>query len=314
MLTEPLPMNIAYQVIWTYLIIMLSVMDMTCAAEAILSVEDAEIEGLPLYFYQEKQFVNFGDYLSLKIVERIVGGEVKIVEHSDLSECKMKLVALGSVLVMARTNDVIWGTGMNGKRMDLKSYKFTTLDVRAVRGPMTRDFIVQNFDIECSEVYGDPALLLPYLFPEFKKKQNPKFPYIIIPHYSEIEMFPKSQYPNVVYPTERWSDVIRKILDSEFVISSSLHGIIVAEAYGIPARYLRITDHEPLFKYQDYYLGTERPGFSYATSVEDALYMGGEPPFKCNLQELYESFPFEYWPNANIKHPDFSKTNATAVY
>ena len=32
-------------------------------------------EGLPLYYWQEK-FVNFGDYLSLKLVERIVGQAV----------------------------------------------------------------------------------------------------------------------------------------------------------------------------------------------------------------------------------------------
>jgi len=276
------------------------------AADVVLEGEEEDVEGLPLYYYQEKQFVNFGDYLSLKIVERIVGGEVKVINHSELSTCEKKLVALGSILVMARESDVVWGTGMNAKRMELKHYKFTNLDVRAVRGPMTREFIINNFAIECPEIYGDPGLLVPYLFPEFKKKPNPKYPYIIIPHYSEVDLFPKSEYPNAVYPTERWSEVIRKILDSEFVISSSLHGIIIAEAYGIPARYLRVTDHEPLFKYQDYYLGTQRPAFTYATSVEEALRMGGEPPFRCNLQQLYESFPCEFWPNANFKHPNFA--------
>jgi pyruvyltransferase len=231
-----------------------------------------------------------------------------------VSTCKKKLLSIGSVLIMARNNDVVWGTGMNAKRMDFKLYKFTELDVRALRGPMTREFLFDHFGIESPEVYGDPALLLPYFFPEFRRKSHPKYPYIIIPHYSEIELFPKSDYPNVVYPTELWSDVIRKILDSEFVISSSLHGVIVAEAYGIPARYLRITDHEPIFKYQDYYLGTQRPGFNYATSVEEALHMGGEPPFRCNLQELYDSFPFEYWPNANFRHPIFSKKRNEASF
>jgi len=149
-------------------------------------------------------------------------------------------------------------------------------------------------------VYGDPALLIPYFFPEFKKKINPNYEYIIIPHYSEIQLFPKSEFPNVVYPTDPWNVVIRKILASKFVISSSLHGIVVAEAYGIPARYLRITETEPLYKYLDYYLGTNRADFQYATSIEEALEMGGEPPFECDLQKLYDSFPFEYWPNANF--------------
>ena len=68
---------------------------------------------------------------------------------------------------------------------------------------------------------------------------------------------------------------IRAILDSELVISTSLHGLVLADAYGIPARMLRITENEPLFKYQDYYEGTGRSTFAFATSVEEALAMGG---------------------------------------
>lgn len=261
------------------------------------------LEGLPLYYWQQNRFVNFGDYLSLKLIQRIVGGEVKVCQKTE----EKKLLAIGSILIFARDGDIIWGTGMNGKRLDLKDYKFKCPDIRAVRGPLTRDFIINNFNIYCPEVYGDPALLIPYFFPEFKKKKNPKYEYIIIPHYSELALFPKQLYANVVYPTDPWNEVIRKILDSKFVISSSLHGIVVAEAYGIPARYLRITEHEPLFKYQDYYLGTNRLTFNYAISVEEALDMGGEAPAKCDLQKLYDAFPFEYWPNANFKYPNFSK-------
>lgn len=262
---------------------------------------------LPLYYYQFKHFVNFGDYLSLKLVERIVGGEVETATQHCPTK---KMLAIGSVLIIARDNDVVWGTGMNGKRMDLKHYKFRNLEVKAVRGPLTRAFLLDNFDIDCPEIYGDPALLIPYFFPEFKKKQNPENDYIILSHYSEKHLFPKDQYPNVVYADEPWRTVIRKILNSKFVISSSLHGLVVAEAYGIPAKYLRVTEGEPLFKFIDYYLGTNRPNFQFATSIEEALAMGGEPPVICDLNKLYQSFPFEYWPHANFKHPDFSKKHA----
>lgn len=259
---------------------------------------EQSLEPLPIYYWQSKKFTNFGDHLSLKVVERIVGGEVRVCAPQG----EKKLLAIGSVLLFARTDDVIWGTGMNAKRMDLKHYRFKRLDLRAVRGPLTRDFIIKNFKIDCPEIYGDPALLIPYFFPEFKKKKNPVYEYIIIPHYSEIDLFPKDIYPNAVYPTEPWNEVIRKILNSKFVISSSLHGLVVADAYGIPARCLRVTDHEPLFKYEDYYLGTNRSDFAFATSVEEALEMGGERPFSCDLQKLYDSFPFEYWPEANFKN------------
>lgn len=262
--------------------------------------DSAYLEGLPVYYWQTIRFVNFGDYLSLKLVERIVGGQVRVCQCKDPEQ---KLLAIGSVLACGNTGDVIWGTGMNGKVLDREKFRFNDLDIRAVRGPMTRDFIMNTFGIECPEIYGDPALLLPYFFPEFKRSDNPKYDYIVIPHYSEMHLFPKEDDFHIVYPTDPWNEIIRKILDSQFVIASSMHGLIVADAYGIPARWLRVTENEPLFKYHDYYLGTNRQNFQYATSIEEALEMGGEPPFECDLKKLYESFPFDYWPTAEFINP-----------
>ena len=266
------------------------------------------VDGLPLYYWNERwhgrTFVNFGDYLSLKLVERIVDAPVRVYKK-NLKKTERKMLALGSLFYFANENDVIWGTGISGKSLDKNKYNFTNLDVRAVRGPLSRQFLMQNFGIECPEVYGDPALLTPYLFPEFQRQKNPTYDYIIIPHYSEEHLFLKEEWDNVVYPTEPWDEVIKKILDSRFVISSSLHGVIVAEAYGIPARLLRITENEPIFKYRDYYAGTNRLTFHYATTINEAFEMGGEPPFKCDLEKLYKAFPFEFWPNSSIKLLNF---------
>ena len=259
-------------------------------------------EGLPLFYWQEESFVNFGDYLSLKLVERIVDSPVRCY-RKKMKNMDKKLLAIGSIFYFARDNDVIWGSGINGKRLKKNGYSFSSLDIRAVRGPLTRQFLLNNFHIECPEIYGDPGLLIPYFFPEFKKKENPSRDYIVIPHYSEKKLFSKDSH--IVYSTEPWDQVIEKILDSKFVISSSLHGIVIAEAYGIPARLLRVSENEPLFKFQDYYLGTNRPFFQYATSIEEALKMGGEPPFQCNLKQLYEAFPFEFWPNVEFKTLEF---------
>jgi pyruvyltransferase len=270
-----------------------------------------QTEGLPLYYWNEqwhgRVFTNFGDYLSLKLVERIVGCPVRVYKKTP-KKYEKKLLAIGSIFYFANDQDVIWGTGVSGKRLSRKDYKFNQLDVRAVRGPLTRAFLMHQFQIDCPEIYGDPALLFPYFFPEFKRKEKPSRDYIIIPHYSEEDLFPKEEWENVVFSTEPWNEVIEKILDSRFVISSSLHGIIIAEAYGIPARVLRVLENphiEPLFKYQDYYLGTNRPNFRCATSVDEALEMGGEPPFECDLKKLYEAFPFDHWPNSSFITPEF---------
>ncbi|MBS0623860.1 MAG: polysaccharide pyruvyl transferase family protein [Verrucomicrobia bacterium] len=261
--------------------------------------------GLPLCYWQASSFTNFGDFLSIKLVERIVNAPIATSRNGIPREQK-KLLAIGSIIALASDDDVVWGSGINGKSVSsLQRYRFQHLDVRAVRGPLTRDFLMQNFHIDCPEVYGDPALLVPYFFPEFQKPEYPTQDFVIIPHYSELKMFPPSLYANVISPLEPWDQVISKILNSRFVISSSLHGIVVAEAFGIPARLLKITFNEPLFKYADYYLGTQRPSFQYATSVEEALLLGGEPPAKCDLQKLYQAFPFDYWPLSERKTINF---------
>jgi pyruvyltransferase len=249
--------------------------------------------GLPLFWWGEDPEINFGDYLSLKLVERMV--ECPVRNFRKIPKVKeKKLLAIGSIFYFARDGDVIWGCGINGKTLDKINYAFSKLDIRSVRGPKTRQFLRENFQIDVPEIYGDPALLFPYFFTEFKKKKNPVYDYIIIPHYKDRKLFPKSQ-PNIVYPTDPWNQVVETILDSKFVISGSLHGIVIAEAYGIPARYLRVSESENMFKYEDYYLGTCRPNFQFARSVEEALEMGGESSFICDLQKVYEAFPFEYW-------------------
>ena len=274
-------------------------------------------EGLPLFYWNEKwrgrTFVNFGDYLSLKLVERITGGPLRVYTKGQTFHEK-KLLASGSLFSFARDCDVVWGSGVNGKLLNKKDYKFTTLDIRCVRGPLSRAFLKEHFNIDCPPIYGDPALLIPYFFPEFKKQENPTYDYIIIPHYSEEHLFSKEEWNNVVFATDPWDEVIRKIIDSRFVISSSLHGIILAEAFHIPARLLRVTDNEPLFKYQDYYLGTSRPFFRYATTINEALEMGGEPPFECNLKKIYEVFPFEYWEGIRFFNPNLPQHGPLCNY
>jgi len=267
--------------------------------------KEATNEGLPLFYWQEGSFINFGDYLSLKLIERIVEGPVRFYTKKK-KDMDKKLLAIGSIFYFACDHDVVWGSGVNGKRLDKADYHFSELDIRAVRGPLTRQFLIDNFNIHSPEIYGDPGLLFPYFFPEFRRKSVPSRDYIVILHYSEQNLFAKDSFHNV-NSTDPWNEVLAKILDSQFVISSSLHGIVMAEAYGIPARLLRITENEPMFKFQDYYAGTNRPYFQFATSIEEALQMGGEPPFQCNLKKLYEAFPFEFWPHSQFQFPDFER-------
>jgi pyruvyltransferase len=244
-----------------------------------------------LYWWQSNP-PNFGDHLSKIIVEKMLG---RPVTHGSLKSQDQLLFAAGSILHYARDGDVIWGSGF--RENPLEENRFHRIDVRAVRGPVTRNYLLQ-MGIPCPEVYGDPAVLTAYLFPEFKK-EKPVYDYIIIPNIGEKDCF--TLYKNVVLPIEPWDVIIKKMLKSRLVISSSLHGIIVAESYGVPARLLKMTWLERLIKYEDYYQSTGRPDFKYATSVQEALQMGGEKPAVIDLQPILNSFPYDYFERKSKK-------------
>jgi pyruvyltransferase len=231
---------------------------------------------------------NVGDILSPIIIQRILQNRGLFLKDMEAGR---RLLAVGSILHFAREGDTIWGSGINGK-IGTHEYCFTSLDVRAVRGPLTRRFLLDR-GIACPAVYGDPALLIPYLFPEFRVQQRQKQRYVVIPHLHEISMF--AGEAEVLYPTCNWRRFISRILTADLVISSSLHGIIVAEAFGIPSRLLRLTSAEPMLKYQDYYSGTGRNKFSYAHSIEDAQRMGGEELPQFDADGLLRAFPIDLW-------------------
>lgn len=239
----------------------------------------------PLFFYKPTQHDNFGDGLSLVIVEKMLKQKMPHTNHPNTN--RKKLLGLGSILHFANTGDVIWGSGLNGK-IPTSRCQFHHLDVRAVRGPKTRNFLLSR-NIDCPEVYGDPAILLPKLFPMLKP--TPKREYIVIPNYNDLEKYKTCK--NLVLPTAKNPmDVVHEILQAKLVISSSLHGIVVAEAFGIPAKWLQSTQEAP-FKYEDYYLGTHREIFRPAKSIEDALQSGGEPLPEFDADALYLSFPWD---------------------
>ncbi len=244
-------------------------------------------------FYYIHKVGNFGDDLSPVIVCGVSPHRIRSINPHDISKrprLENFLFSLGSIFHFVQDNDVIWGTGVNINRQNPNRLK--RLDIRAIRGPLSREFIINNYHLDCPEVYGDPALLLPILFPH--KKHNPVRKYAIVPHGGDIDYF--KNYDNVILPTENWEKVVDYILGAELVISSGLHGLIVAEAFGIPARWifnetLPSSKNEGVFKYNDYFLSTDRSPNDYVSTVEKALKVGGKPPIMKNFNSLLNSFP-----------------------
>ncbi len=231
---------------------------------------------------------NFGDLLGPLIVARILAMN-RVDPQTALGD--RRLLSVGSVLHFARDHDVIWGTGVNGKRPDI-DYVFHTLDVRAVRGPRTRDFLFSR-GVDAPAVFGDPVLLLPLVAPELVGyAQSKRYPLTVVPNFNDFPAYEPS--PTLLDPRSPVDVCLRRIAQSELVVGSSLHAIVVAESLSIPARLISSAIEDPL-KYEDYYLGTGRSGVEVAHSVEEAVRMGGQqgPVFDAN--QLLGAFPFDLW-------------------
>lgn len=229
---------------------------------------------------------NFGDLLGPLLVERLLTRMLSAVAV----EGAPRLLGLGSVLHLAEDGDVVWGSGVNGK-IPVSEITASKLDIRAVRGPRTRE-ILRSLGHDVPETYGDPALLLNTLFPEMARWARVKSRGVtVVPNFND---FADLDDPRVVSPRSDLMSVIRAIAGSEFVVGSSLHAIIVAEALGVPARAC-LSKHENYLKYVDYYAGTGRTQVKLARTVEEAIRLGGVREGEIDETALLASFPADLW-------------------
>jgi pyruvyltransferase len=88
-------------------------------------------------------------------------------------------------------------------------------------------------------------------------------------------------------------------LASNYVITGSLHGLIIAEAYNIPAVLLASDIDNDFFKYEDYYFSTNRMKFDVGNSLDEVIINRIYNPSINNLKQLQDnlitSFPSDLW-------------------
>lgn len=242
---------------------------------------------------------NLGDNLSAIVVSYMLQKKGLSLD-SEISG-KKHLYAVGSILAMGHQNATIWGSGilryLYKKEQFLQIFPIRRMDVRAVRGPKTRDYILR-LGHSCPKVYGDPAILMPLIYdpPLLETQQD----FIIIPHFSKndyyVEKYGEDKVVSMI--TDNYESVLTRIKNSKKVISGSLHGIILSESYRVPAIFLRDRASDRDFKYDDWYSSTNREHYFSSSSVEEAIKM--DPmPLPDNLDELREglinSFPYDLW-------------------
>jgi hypothetical protein len=175
---------------------------------------------------------NLGDILNPYIIEKITGIPPRLAPRGKA------MLAIGSVVKFADDGCDVWGTGTPRMTDELNP----NAKYHAVRGPLTRQLVLESGG-ECPEVYGDPALLMPLIYhPSVEKKYRLG----VIRHVAQRslgELAPGVRDLNLLrVGYEEIEKFIDELLECEMVISTSLHGIILAHAYGIPARWAEFSD------------------------------------------------------------------------
>jgi pyruvyltransferase len=194
---------------------------------------------------------NVGDRLTPWLIHRLTGRWPRFARPGSPTS---KYLIAGSILEYTDAHSVVWGAGILSRDDPIHP----GAEFRAVRGPLSRRRALQC-GCECPEVYGDPAMLLPDLLPaEAHQRQGIG----IVPHLADRAKV--SRLPNGTRMIDVRSDVetfVREIVGCELVCSSSLHGLIIAQAYGILVVWLRFgrLPSGDGVKFRDYFLATGQP-------------------------------------------------------
>lgn len=170
------------------------------------------------------------------------------VEHAPQRDADWLFT--GSIIRFARKGTNVLGTGaMRATDPICKDANYLS-----VRGPLTRGCVIDGGG-KCPDIYGDPGLLAARFVPNFSKHC---FESGIIPHYVDKEHKEVSAFKGAKIDvlTDDPVEAIDYIYSCERIYSSSLHGIIIAHALGIPAAWVKLSDklngHPQDLKFHDY--------------------------------------------------------------
>ena len=179
-----------------------------------------------------------------------------------------KLLTIGSILgVGNRSDTIVWGTGI----VDDKTKALPDAHYLAVRGPRTLQKLV-DAGVDISDVkMGDPAMLLPKVYTPSTEK---KYKLGITPHMRDYDIVRRhvmentQNFPNtIVIDTNvntkhgKIDNFIKTVNSCEMILSTCLHGIICAHAYGIPAAWMKVSNNlaGDDIKFRDHFESVDLP-------------------------------------------------------
>lgn len=218
--------------------------------------EKKSVQGLIPVFYWDR-VSNFGDTIGPFLISEITGKPVLNIFNNDFSG----LMTVGSIIQAINRNDMtIWGSGLIEKPTKelLKNIKEYNPRVLSVRGKKTAEFLLEaGLDVPDQSVYGDPGLILPLFY---KPKIHKSNLIGLCPHFMHKPYFLESlditKGLKIIDVQLNMKSVVDDIISSSVCISTSLHGLIIAQAYGIPWVWLEVVDKNVIgndFKFRDFF-------------------------------------------------------------
>lgn len=183
---------------------------------------------------------NFGDWIGPYLFWKITGKRPLFCRPARIEgripNRATTVASAGSILrhIVVPDKVRVWGSGI----ISMNDTFQRPLKIHAVRGPRSMKR-VRELGYECPEVFGDPGILLPQVYaPKIEKR----YPLGIIPHYFDFKQVALSLETrrdlHVIDVTRDVESVVDQILSCEATLSSSLHGLILSHAYGIPCAWI----------------------------------------------------------------------------
>lgn len=244
---------------------------------------------------------NWGDDINYYFLREILRKDVVMYSECILARYLQKnYLFIGSTLSLcSNCRSIVWGAGFLNEHFP---QNFSVNNIYAVRGPLSRQLLLDKGFV-CPEIYGDPAMLIKL---HYKPNATKKYSLGIIPNYDDIESVNRYAIcPTVKIISPRgynhWHEFIDEINNCNCVVSSSLHGIIIAESYGVPSRWVEFENGAALdyFKFNDFYLSInkaiEKPYIvSYETTADELISECAQwHPGHIDLAKLIETCPLE---------------------
>lgn len=215
----------------------------------------------PILLYYSDFSKNWGDFVNPFLLKQLSDKKVISVKRIFNISDKEVLYGIGSILKNDLKNSIIWGSGFIKPPLNKKI--IAPNKILALRGKLTAA-VFEKQGIVHDHIYGDPALLFPEIY---KPKKNIKFKLGIIPHYTEVDKFLSSEFLiknkdiciiSPMVKDNNFLDIIDKIHQCENIMSSSLHGLILADSYQLPSLRFKFKKNNIIggdFKFDDYYSG-----------------------------------------------------------